>query len=72
MVQRVINTSVKIGETTAYFTPEIIESDYSILEGFMVQNEYLRTYEKQFKDLQFNFFLHFENLEFTIFNFQNL
>ena len=51
MVQRVINTSVKIGETTAYFTPEIIESDYSVLEGFMVQDEYLRTYEKQFKDL---------------------
>ena len=51
MVQRVINTSVKIGETTAYFTPEIIESDYSVLEDFMVQNEYLRNYEKQLKDL---------------------
>ena len=51
MVQRVINTSVKIGETTAYFTPEITESEFSILESFMDQNEYLRTYEKQFKDL---------------------
>ena len=51
MVQRVINTSVNIGETTAYFTPELIEGDYSTLENFMSQNEYLRTYEKQFKDL---------------------
>ena len=51
MVQRVINTSVNIGETTAYFTPELIEGDYSTLEDFMSQNEYLRTYEKQFKDL---------------------
>ena len=51
MVQRVINTSVNIGQTTAYFTPELIEGDYSTLENFMSQSEYLRTYEKQFKDL---------------------
>ena len=35
MVQRVINTSVNIGQTTAYFTPELIEGDYSTLENFM-------------------------------------
>ena len=51
MVQRVINTSVNIGQTTAYFTPELIEGDYETLEDFMSQNEYLKTYEKQFKDL---------------------
>ena len=51
MVQRVINESVKIGQTTAYFTPEILQNEYSILEDLMANNTKLQVYEKQFKDL---------------------
>ncbi len=51
MVQRVINTSVEIGQISAYFTPEILENEYNILEDLMANNDNLRVYEKQFKDL---------------------
>ena len=51
MVQRVINESVKIGQTTAYFTPEILQNEYSVLEDLMANNTKLQVYEKQFKDL---------------------
>ena len=51
MVQRVINESVKIGQTTAYYTPEILQNEYSVLEDLMANNTKLQVYEKQFKDL---------------------
>ena len=51
MVQRVINTYVKIGEVSAFFTPEILENDYSVIENLMEKNDKLKIYEKQFKDL---------------------
>ena len=51
MVQRVINTYVKIGEVSAFFTPEILENDYSVIENLMEKNDNLKIYEKQFKDL---------------------
>ena len=51
MVQRVINESVKIGQITAYFTPEILQNEYSVLEDLMANNTKLQVYEKQFKDL---------------------
>ena len=50
MVQRVINTYVKIGEVSAFFTPEILENDYSVIENLMEKNDKLKIYEKQFKD----------------------
>ena len=51
MVQRVINTYVKIGEVSAFFTPEILENDYSVIENLMEKNDKLKIYEKQFRDL---------------------
>ena len=51
MVQRVINTYVKIGEVSAFFTPEILENDYSVIENLMEKNDKLKIHEKQFKDL---------------------
>tara|TARA_B100000927_G_scaffold183826_1_gene148009 strand:- start:4090 stop:5934 length:1845 start_codon:yes stop_codon:yes gene_type:complete len=50
MVQRVRNVWIKYGAVTAYYTPEMLESDYSVLEGFMNENSELKQYEKVFKD----------------------
>lgn len=51
MVQRVRNVWIKYGGLTAYWTPEILESDYSLLEKFMNENASLKEYEKVFKDI---------------------
>ena len=50
MVQRIRNVWIKYGAVTAYYTPEMLESDYSVLEGFMNENSELKQYEKVFKD----------------------
>ncbi len=51
MVQRVRNVWIKYGGVTAYWTPEILESDYSLLEKFMNENSSLKEYKKVFKDI---------------------
>ena len=51
MVQRVRNVAIKSGEVTAYYTPEMLKSDYSVLEDFMIREPELRLYEKDFKDM---------------------
>ena len=51
MVQRVRNVAIKSGEVTAYYSPEMLKSDYSILEDFMNREPKLRLYEKDFKDM---------------------
>ena len=51
MVQRVRNVAIKSGEVTAYYTPEMLESDYSVLEDFMNREPGLKVYEKDFKDM---------------------
>ena len=51
MVQRIRNVAIKSGEITAYYTPEMLESDYSILEDFMKREPRLSLYEKDFKDM---------------------
>ncbi len=51
MVQRLRNVGIKAGELSAYYIPEILESDYSVIENFMNQKPELRVYEKSFKDL---------------------
>ena len=51
LYDRAVRLYESLGEASSFIVPELMKSDYSVVEGFIKKNEKLKPYERMLKDI---------------------